>query len=608
MQCPEEAWSRLGELYGNRELSILTAVGKLRDFKPSKAAAHEQVIELAMASQKCLTELKNIDAVDDLLGDRESIACMILALPPTIRDKWYDVEVPEETLEKGKFLISWLERQRQNAVRVRLDLMAAKLRTPAAANHRATPASSESTEKGLTSSSLHAQGSDRANVSGPAGGSGARPKESSDNASSGPKGERIEVKTKQDALNVAEKRKTSLEARKLDKCPVCGQVHHYERTWTTSQPPVKANLISTHLTSCPKFVALNPSEKLAAVLGNAACLVCAAWDHPAHRFQGGKPAKEPKCSFLVNGTACGGTHGRWFHGTSTEGGSHSVVTAAAAQGPGLYEVYSVPIRDVLEEREQQGATGMVMIDPGSDTNFVRHEFARQLGLVGEPCNFRLKVVDREARPIQTARYRMIVEDRQGNGHWVSALGLETITILPPDPDLTPIQHLVRDIPEAVLDRPQGEVDVLLGLRDSALHGSTERQWGNLRLLRSPLGCGWSLRGSHPDLQYTGPQLSPSLSAAAYVLGQANQDQEEECQVYHLQNVQEFHELDELGTAPPPVCLRCKGCRECTFRRRRLTPEEQEVVSRVESEMRVDSVTGVITAAIPLEELRGQDVR
>ena len=167
LQCPEEAWKRLEELYGNRELSILSALKNLRDFKPAKTAAHEQVIELAMATQKCLTVLKNIGATEEFLGDRESLACVVQALPPTVRDKWYDLDVPEETSAKGKFLITWLERQRQNAIRVRLDTMASKLRENAAPPSRSTPQSSESTDKGLSSNALHAQGSDR----GAAGGS-----------------------------------------------------------------------------------------------------------------------------------------------------------------------------------------------------------------------------------------------------------------------------------------------------------------------------------------------------------------------------------------------------------------------------------------------------
>ena len=200
-----------------------------------------------------------------------------------------------------------------------------------------------------------------------------------------------------------------------------------------------------------------------------------------------------------------------------------------------------------------------MVDPGSDTTFIRHDFSRALGLVGDPCHFRLKVVNREVCQIETARYQILLEDIHGVKHPVSALGLETIMVLPADPNLTPIQDLVRGLPNAMIQRPQGTVDVLLGLRDSVLHGTTYKQWENLRLLKAPLGCGLSLRGTHPDLQHALPQLGPSLSATAYMLRQASQDSSEVDQLYHIQNVREFHKLEELGMMPPPVCLRCKGC-------------------------------------------------
>ena len=88
-------------MYGNRELSILSALKNLREFRPVKTAAHEQVLELVMATQKCMTALKNIDATEELLADRESIACVVQALPQTYRDKWYDLETPEGTRAKG---------------------------------------------------------------------------------------------------------------------------------------------------------------------------------------------------------------------------------------------------------------------------------------------------------------------------------------------------------------------------------------------------------------------------------------------------------------------------------------------------------------------------
>ena len=51
LQDPETAWSQLEELYGNRELSILSALKRIREFKSSKAPAYEQVIDLASAVQ-----------------------------------------------------------------------------------------------------------------------------------------------------------------------------------------------------------------------------------------------------------------------------------------------------------------------------------------------------------------------------------------------------------------------------------------------------------------------------------------------------------------------------------------------------------------------------
>ena len=263
---------------------------------------------------------------------------------------------------------------------------------------------------------------------------------------------------------------------------MCGEVHTYERTWPGTTPLVKARLVSTHLTTCARFLAMSSDEKMAVVMSNAACMVCAGWDHSTHKFPGGKPTRELKCSHNANGVVCGAPHGRWYHETTTSGGAHSVVASVSSQGPGLYEVYLAPVHP---PSSQKTASGMVMVDPGSDTNFVRHDFATSIGLVGEECQFRLKVVDRDARPLTTRRYTIEVEDKDGHRHTISALGLDSITRLPPDPDFTPIKHLVEHLPPAVLDRPQGEVDILLGLKNSALHGRTVEQWGNLRLLAVP---------------------------------------------------------------------------------------------------------------------------
>ena len=111
-----------------------------------------------------------------------------------------------------------------------------------------------------------------------------------------------------------------------------------------------------------------------------------------------------------------------------------------------------------------------MVDSGSDTDYVRHGFAESLGLEGEPHVCRIKVVDMDYRTINTAKYSLSVVDIDGESHAIAAQGLGSITTLPPDPDLSPILSLLGDVPEEIIARPQGRVDVLLGLRNSKLHG------------------------------------------------------------------------------------------------------------------------------------------
>ena len=145
---------------------------------------------------------ERIEAVHEMTGDRECIACIIHALPQTIRDKWYDREVPSETREKGEYLLTWLEHQRQNAIRVRMDTMAVKLRGGGSAvvtKPNPPAGGGQSTDKGLTSSALHAQGA-------------AKPKSEGE---LNPPGPRVEVKTTQDAQQVAERRKKNLQEKKV---------------------------------------------------------------------------------------------------------------------------------------------------------------------------------------------------------------------------------------------------------------------------------------------------------------------------------------------------------------------------------------------------------
>ena len=222
--------------------------------------------------------------------------------------------------------------------------------------------------------------------------------------------------------------------------------------------------------------------------------------------------------------------------------------------PGLYEVYNAE----FQTTSSSNGRGTVMIDNGSDTNYIRHDFAASLGLVGEAHQCRIKVVDTDYRTVDTARYTVRLVDTDGEVHEVAALGLASITTLPPDPDLSPLLPLLGDVPEAVLQRPQGRVDMLVGLRNSSLHGKDVREWGNLRLLKARLGCGWAIRGTHESLQFASIDQKPSYSAELHAIRNADVEVPEGHGIFHvitsLEKAAEFHELAELGNHPS-ACVR-----------------------------------------------------
>ena len=68
---PEAAWARLDETYGNVDLQVFAALKRLRAFKPSKSAVQGQVVELAIAVQRCLTVLRALSREQDFLFDRD---------------------------------------------------------------------------------------------------------------------------------------------------------------------------------------------------------------------------------------------------------------------------------------------------------------------------------------------------------------------------------------------------------------------------------------------------------------------------------------------------------------------------------------------------------
>ena len=287
----------------------------------------------------------------------------------------------------------------------------------------------------------------------------------------------------------------------------------------------------------------------------------------------------------------------WFHpvtsGEATTGTVHEADNPDSPNHPlhrpGLYEVYSV----VIPRSGPGEEVGTILVDSGSDTNYVRHDFAQRLGLTGTPYACFLKVVDMEYVQKKTARYKLKIVDRSRVEHCIKALYHHIARGTGSQP---PTPHCAR------IATGNPAVNILLGLGSSTLHGRTNQEWGDLRLLESNFGCGWVLRGCHDLLTFPPTALRPQLSTEAMTMSRAVNAPPDKFHIFHtsteLNPAAEFTKLNELGSTPAPVCTQCAGCDNCTFRQKRLSPADQEVVARIEAEMKIYLVTGIITGRYP----------
>ena len=95
-------------------------------FKPSKSAVQGQVVELAVAVQRCLTVCRALTREQDFLLDRETLAEVIDALPVDSQQRWYHRRGArgETQSEKASNFLLWLEEERADAVAIHLDSLA----------------------------------------------------------------------------------------------------------------------------------------------------------------------------------------------------------------------------------------------------------------------------------------------------------------------------------------------------------------------------------------------------------------------------------------------------------------------------------------------------
>lgn len=157
--------------------------------------------------------------------------------------------------------------------------------------------------------------------------------------------------------------------------------------------------------------------------------------------------------------------------------------------------------------------------------------------------------------ISSFAYDVPLKDLCGRVKVVKAYGIDEISSKIQQIDVSMIAPLFKEVSSEQIDRPSGNVDLLIGFNYAGLHPTREQAVGNLILLANVFGkC---LAGTHPSLR--------------------------EKTINHVQNaiichattshssVESFLEGENLGISCKPRCGGC-ACGKCVIGGRRITAD------------------------------------
>ena len=346
--------------------------------------------------------------------------------------------------------------------------------------------------------------------------------------------------------------------RKAGVCPVCGQRHTYRRTLPGKSPFTAPG---SFYTDCKHFLELSVADRRNAVMSTNGCMRCMDWNHPTPECPrptfrcrkqgcGGPHAQavhpEPNTSSsLIDLTQSSSSAAVLRHEAddpethyqeesapavlcvanpprlSRHHPSHQEMRGGRGQWPALprpprqapgcvanpprlsrhhpvmLEVQHVPAGSP-DSHSMDPA--VVFWDRGSSLSLVTHDWAARAKLPSTPQSISIKVVGQDFQRIETREYRLELLDRKGDRVTIHAMGLPSISSILGPGDVSIIAHLFPEACPTVFQRPQGGVDLLIGLNYRQFMPDGGRFAEGLCLANTPFGTGHIITGAHKDIR------------------------------------------------------------------------------------------------------------
>ena len=253
-----------------------------------------------------------------------------------------------------------------------------------------------------------------------------------------------------------------------------------------------------------------------------------------------------------------------------------------------------------------GVSTVVFMDNGSNCSLITHSLANKLGLQGRFSREWVELAGKAPELMDVKYYKLKWTMPDGSKRSMRLLGLEKITSSAPPVDVSPAYALFPHIPKGSLDRPEGEVGILLGLDQVDLHaggGMGIDQVGTLRVLTLPHDTGYVLIGHHPQIQFQDVEVVPAANTWKMAKFPDYESFSSGVKINFFScnsaNIMDFQETELLGVSVPRRCKPCQQCTTCFISEDGRTIQEEKELQMMRDGLKYDEERKKVQVTYPI---------
>ena len=300
---------------------------------------------------------------------------------------------------------------------------------------------------------------------------------------------------------------------------------------------------------CTLFSEKTPEERIRLVKENRACWSCLKIGHKSSFCRSRRRCNEDECR---------GFHNPLLHECHVQGlifhANHQDTIQQSTNGTCLLQLMNV--KTINDD------SANVLWDGGATLSLITFKKAKQLKLKGQEIKLAVTKVGGETEEIMSSKYELALKDKDGKLVYVMLYGIDKISTDLESIDLSKINHLFKGVSMKELQRPYGEIDVLIGFEYAGFHPLRKKSNGHLLLMENRFGkC---IGGSHPLI------CEKTQKVVKHVV------------VHHAKNseIQKFFEIESLGIQCTPKCGNCR-CGKCPIGGKSYTIKEENELRLIE---------------------------